>query len=379
MATISQPMRTGVRAEPIAGQKSQAILWWAGAGVFCWLLQLYIFGSWWYYGDMKRVPPGPTPVPQWMDLAQTANTWFWGAAIVVTLYWWVFKPLFKTGKMSVDGIFLLGFWAIWWQDALPNYNNLPFNYNSAMFNLGSWSCHIPGWQSPGGCLLAEPLAWDLAFYIVLSALAVIFGTRWMQSMKSRNPNMSTPKLFFNYFVAIAIGDFIVEMIWVAMGLYHYGGMPNHLSILNDTRFKFPIFEPILIGACFVGFAAFYYFRNDKGETLAERGLDQVNVSSSGKQWLRFFAFSGAINAAFFTLFSVPHILINLNGDAWPKEIQELSWYTHGLCGADTSFVCQGKNVALPRRDAINIGPNGEITMPENAQVPQLVPFKLTVD
>lgn len=379
MSTVLQSSNAGGRAEPIAMQKSQAIWWWSAAGIFCWSLQIYIFWQWYASGDMKRVPPGPTPVPAWMDLVQTANTWFWGVAIVVTLFLFVFKPLFKTGRMSVDGIFLLGFWAIWWQDALPNYYNLPFNYSSTMFNLGSWSCHIPGWQSPGGCLLAEPLAWDLAFYIVLSALAVIFGCRWMQYLKSKDPSITTQRLFLNYFVAIAIGDFVVEMIWVAMGLYHYGGMPNHLSILNNTRFKFPIFEPLLIGACFCGFAAFYYFRNDRGETLAERGLDQVNVGNSGKQWLRFFAFSGAINAAFFVLFSVPHILINLNGDAWPKEIQELSWYTHGLCGAGTSNACQGKNIATPRREAINIGPDGTITIPPNADVPKVVPFKTTLD
>lgn len=383
MSTVTPASATtpfASRTEAAVEQKSQAIWWWAAGGAFCWALQLWIFWQWYASGDMKRVPAGVTPVPAWMDLVQSANTIFWSAAIVVTLYLFVLKPLAKTGRMSIDGIFLLGFWAIWWQDALPNYNNLPFNYNSAMFNLGSWSCHIPGWRSPGGCLLAEPLAWDLAFYIVLSALAVIFGCRWMQSLKSKNPRISTQKLFFYYFALIAVGDFVVEMLWVAMGLYHYGGMPDSVSILAATRFKFPLFEPVLIGACFAGFASFYYFRNDKGETLAERGLDQINTRPAAKQWLRFLAFSGAINAAFMVLFSIPHILINLQADAWPKAIQELSWYTHGLCGEGTLNACGGKNIATPRREpAINIGPDGELTLPPGTVAPRVVPLKTTAD
>ena len=377
MAAISQ--KSNFRSEVGAGQKNYPIWWWSATGMFCWGLQLWIFWQWYASGDMKRVPAGPTPVPVWMDMTQTANTIFWSIAILVTLYIFAIKPLLKDGKMSLDGLFLLGFWSIWWQDALPNYYSLPFNYNSAMFNLGSWSCHIPGWQSPGGCLLAEPLAWDLAFYIVLTALAVIFGCRWMRHLKSNNPELSSERLFFYYFVAIAVGDFIVEMSWVAMGLYHYGGMPNHLSILVDTRFKFPVFEPIFIGACFVGFAAFYYFRDDKGETWAERGLHKVVISPGGKQWMRFFAFSGAINACFMVLFSIPHILVNLQQDDWPPAIQELSWYTHGLCGEGTANSCGGKNVATPRREAINVGPDGTISMPSKAVPPKVVPFKTTAE
>lgn len=367
------------RIEAVGQSKMKPVVLWAGVGLFAWALEIWIFWQWYANGDMKRVPAGPTPVPAWMDMVQTANTIFWAMAIVATMVFFVIRPWIKNGKATFDGLLILSFLAIWWQDALPNYNNLPFNYNSAMFNLGSWSCHIPGWQSPGGCLLAEPLAWDLSFYIVLTALAIIFGSRWMQYLKTRNPQISTAKLFLNYFIAIAVGDFVTEMAWVAMGLYHYGGMPDHLSILVDTRFKFPVFEPILIGLCFCGFVSFHYFRNDKGETLAERGLDQITISMAGKQWMRFFALSGAMNVAFFFLFSVPHILINLQADAWPKAIQELSWYTHGLCGEGTPNACGGKNIATPRREAINIGPDGAMTMPPNAIVPKLVPFKTTTD
>lgn len=373
----SQTKEFASLSESSLDKPNTAIWWWSAIGLFAVSLQTWIFYQWWASGDMKHVPPGPTPIPQWMDILHLINSAVWAVAIVATFVIFIAKPYIKTGKLTFDAIFIMAFTSIWWQDALPNYNNLPFAYGITRFNLGSWSCHIPGWNSPGGCLLAEPLIWDFSFYFVLSALTTIFGAKLIHNIKAKKPHMRTSVAFMIFMAAVMVGDLIVELIWVWAGLYHYGGMPDHLSIFVDTRMKFPLFEPVLIGFLFGVWGSIYYFRNDKGETLVERGLDQVKAGAKTKQFMRFFALSGAINVSFFVMFSVPHILINLQSDAWPKAIQEVSHFTHGMCGAGTPYACGGEQIAQPREGAIGIGPDGTLTIPEGTKLPELIPLRTT--
>lgn len=373
MATISQ--KTAARNEAALKQKDTTIWWWAAAGTFFTALEAWIFWQWYASGDMKRVDPGVTPIPGWMDAAQFANTVIWGIGILWVLWFIVLKPRIKTGQLSFDGLFVLAFLTMVWQDSLINYNSLAFTYSSSLFNLGSWSCHIPGWQSPGGCLLSNPIVWDLSFYIVLMSGGVMIGSRFMQSMKAKNPSMKTGQLFAIFFMGCAIGDLLIELLWVSIGMYHYGGTANNMSLFADTRFKLPLPEGIMVGMVMSSMTALYHFRNDKGETWVERGLSQVRVSTAGKQWLRFFALGGALNVFFFCFYIMWCMLFMTQGDAWPKAIQEISWYTNGICGEGTPYTCGGKNIAIPRRDAMNIGPNGEVTMPPGTVPPKLIPHK----
>lgn len=380
MATIAQTKQPVARAEPT--EKSSAIWAWATVGVLFLILDAWVFGNWARdlitgTGPAHRIYPGVTPVPQWMDNVQLGNSILSGGIIIWIFYAFVFKPLAKTGKMTFDAIFILAFIPMMWQDILPNYMNLVNGYNTNQFNLGSWSCYIPGWQSPGGCNLAEPPIWDFSFYI-LSGVAVIWSSMWLQSRKSTT-NRSIGSLFLQYCIAVAFIDITVELIWVTIGVYHFAGAPKAISLFADTRWRFPLSEPLFILVTYGTWTALYYFRNDKGETLAERGLDQVNVSQGGKQWLRFLALSGAIDLIFLVAYSIPCILVYTQADEWPASVQDKSYMTAGICGEGTAYACNGKNLPIPRRDAISIGPNGELIVPPGVALPKMVQLKRTAD
>src|SRR3546814_1858443 len=59
--------------------------------------------------------------------------------------------------MPWDGMLMLALLTMWIQDPMCNYFNFTFMYNAHFVNMGSWSSFLPGWQSPRGSNLPEPI------------------------------------------------------------------------------------------------------------------------------------------------------------------------------------------------------------------------------
>jgi hypothetical protein len=375
MATVMQ-QRVGLD-EATVEKASRAIWYWATIGVFFVGLQCWIFLQWYLNGDMRPVDPGPSQMSDGLRTFARINELFWIVTIIAVGWICVLKPYFRNGRLSFDGLLCLAFIFVWWQDSMFNYTTIGFGYNAASTNLGSWSCHIPGWLAPNGCKLAVPLAWDFSFYFVLSAVGVIVASNIMRWFQSRNPSLRTDTLFIGLFIGVAIFDFLFEFGFVWAGLYHYGGAIDELSWFTEETYKFPKYEPILIGFLFSLWVSVRYFKNDKGETLAERGLDQVRTSATGKTALRFFALAGILNITFLVGYNVPVQFFQLHADEWPQAIQERSYLTTGICGAGTNYTCGGTGTPIPRAGtAISIDPNGKTIVPEGTEMPTAVPFRI---
>lgn len=376
MATTQAAASRSIRTEERGEAQSRAIYYWAAIGIFFVGLQLYVFWQWYASGDMHRIYPGVTPVPAWMSIGYRINEIFWAITIPLTLYYLVIRPWRQNGRPSFDGLLALAFIFVWWQDALFSYVTMGYSYNTVSFNLGGWSCHIPGWISPGGCQIAQPLAWDFSFYFVLSVLGVIVASNVMRKIKARRPQIRTETLFLGLLVVFAIFDFIYEFFFVWAGLYQYGGVSDVWALFPDKTYKFPMYEPFMVGFLFCFLTSIRYFRNDKGETLAERGLDQVRMGAGAKSWLRFFALAGIVNVMFFLGFSLPVQFFQIHVGTWPKAIQERSYWTSGICGEGTGYACGGSNVAIPQRGkSIHVGPDGELVIPPGTEIPKSVPLK----
>ena len=329
------------RAHEAVGPKASLAIWyWAAIGAFFVLWESWIFGNWFAY-DFHPTNPGPSYVPEWMRIAVRGNDIFWAVAIAVTAYYAVIRPKIKTGQFSFTGLFCMAFIFAWWQDCLFSYNSMGFSYSSLTWNMGSWGCHIPGWRSPGGCHLSEPLTWDFSFYFVLTALGAIFASWVMHQVKAKNPAIRVEVLFLGLYVLAGIADFILEFAWVAMGVYHYGGVANDMAIFTNSRLKFPMWEPVAIGWYMCCFTAIVFYRDDKGETWAERGLSHVRLGAGSKTFLRYLALVGILNVVFLVGYSIPAMLLQTQASAWPAQTQSLSYFTNGICGEGTAYACGG--------------------------------------
>src|SRR6478736_1406293 len=112
-----------------------AVKWWAMLGGLVVAFVAYVLIKWVTGPYFKSVPQGPTHVPAWMHLELTAwQIASWPAALFL-LYWLVVRPWIRDRSVGVDGILLIGFSVMWFQDPLSSAGNHWFVYNSSMVNM----------------------------------------------------------------------------------------------------------------------------------------------------------------------------------------------------------------------------------------------------
>lgn len=381
MATHESSTALGARPvahDPPAAKVNAAVKGWAAFGAIALVFILFVVIKWVAGPYFKKVPSGPDEPPTWMNVALT----IWQIVGVVValgfLYWFVIRPWRRDGRPSTDGLLVIACFILYFQDPLGNYFNHWFAYNTTLIQYGSWVNEIPGWLAHGepGKMLTEPLVFTGAFYVwAFFGLAVV-GSWVMRKAKARWPQMGPFSLILVAFAVLVITDLVLEgLIMMPLGAYHYGGAHEPM-IFSGTYHQFPIWEALFAGALFTGLAALRYFRNDRGETIAERGLGKLGLSQRRKTLLSFLAIVGATQAIMLGTYNIPvAIFIGAHTEAWPKSIQERSYFTSYLCGEGTDYLCPHPDLPNDRGDnAVHVGPNGRIVVPKGDEVPEVVPF-----
>jgi hypothetical protein len=139
---------------------------------------------------------------------------------------------------------------------------------------------------------------------------------------------------------MALADLVLEVIWLHNDLYAYSGAYRPLSLFAGTQYQFPIYESVLWGAMWASMACLRYFRNDRGETVAERGIDRTRTGRHRKSLLRLLAIVG-IAQTFMLVYNIGIGFMGLKADPWPKAVLDKSYLTAGMCGPGTHEVCSG--------------------------------------
>jgi hypothetical protein len=329
------------RSEAVPAYKAKPVVWWAVLGAGFVALQMYIQVGWILSKDFRHVGNGVTPVPTYMEISSWANGVFWLAFMLAVVYWFVVRPWRRDRRLGLDSLIVLAFYWTWWQDPLFDYLTHAWNYSAVNLNMGGWAGHIPGWVSPNGGNIPEPLLWVLPFYVGIGGFGSILTASMMRRWRARHPAVSTATMLVAVYAAWFLFDFALEFMWVRTGLYTYGGTTHGWSLFAGRFYQFPIYEPICVGFLGMGWAACRYFVNDRGETLAERGIDRVKAGGKQKTFIRFLALVGILNVSFLFTYSLGTQFWNAHGSAWPKSIASKSYFTTGLCGQGTGIPCAG--------------------------------------
>jgi uncharacterized protein DUF5135 len=364
------------RPEVAATPAAKPVLLFAVLGAAFALLQLYIHGSWIVSDDFHRIATGVTPVPDYMQIAIRGEEVFFTSALIATLYFLVWRTYRRQRRIPLSGLFVLALFFTWWQDPLFMYLTQGGNYSSANVNMGSWAAFIPGWNSPNPDSIPEPLLWDLSFYMVLLAGGAIGAAALMRRWRARTPSVSVARMFLTAFAVFAALDFVLEMSWVLLGFYHYGGVIDSLSLFPSRYYKFPLYEPIAVGGLMCGLTSVMYFVNDHGESLVERGASTLRIGTRGRTFVRYLALVGIANLVVlgYNLFLD---VWQVNVGSWPKSVQERSYFVNGMCGHGTTYPCPSAQQAIAVRGAsAHIGPDGTTVIPHGTAVEKLriVPF-----
>jgi hypothetical protein len=227
-------------------------------------------------------------------------------------------------------------------------------------NLGNWDPHILGWLSPHANLTAEPLVWLLPAYVYCVFGGAMVGSVVMRKAKERWPRLGTFGLVMTCLVFFWVWDAAIETVFMRAGFYVLGGSISWLTLFHGHYYQFPIYEPIMEGSWWAAFACIRYFRNDKGQTLAERGIDKVRIGAKPKTVIRFLALAGICNVGFL-VYNAPASLAGLYASPWPKDITSRSYFMdNNICGTGSTYACSGPAIPIPRRTSAHVSPEGTL-------------------
>lgn len=352
MSTAADTSPTGARVV-IEARRARPALWWAAIGGLFVALALYIFGSWIASDDFTRTKPGPDKLGTSTKIFLQGFQWL-SVVMAVLIVVIVVRQSRRERRLSFDAMLVIAWVSVYWQDPLINYARTGFFYNSHFVNFGSWTEHIPGWMSPNGHLLPEPLAFVGALYFWLGPAASLLTFWVMRRAKARRPELGVLGLLATAWLVMVVLDLFAELIWVRTNLYAYSGTVHGLSIWGGHRFQFPLYESVLWPMMWTAMGALKYFRDDRGRTVVERGIDQVRAVRSHAT-LRTLAIVGFANVAMI-IYTIPMVFMSLHNDATPTGYP--SYMTNGMCGPGTKYACNGPDVPIPLPHSKAVPPEG---------------------
>lgn len=324
---------------------------WLGAASL--LLILSVWGRWIFSDQFRPIATGSDPIPR-RELYTLYALQAGGVALTAFLVWrFLLRPWIRERRLTGDGLLLLALPFGWFQDPFFNYSQNWLVYNAHLVNLGSWTAFVPGWVSPNQDRFSEPLLVGFG-YIFWIFTAMLVGCWAFTRMRTRWPGMTlTTFIPLGIVVCIAI-DLVIEWSAVLLGWYALPGGWRAVSLLPGTRWQMPLTEVVIGGVQTFVWVSLRYFRDDRGHTLAERGVDQLRLSPRKKTAVRFLSLCGAVTICGL-VFNIPIQWQGLHSDTWPDDVPS---YLTGVCPQydRDPQLCGGPGIPIPRSPHILFGP-----------------------
>ncbi len=352
--------RPGASAAPESdAARTRPVLIWATIGALLIAFEVYVLARWAFGSNFTATRPGPDRVSSATHAMYVAIQIAVPVAMLVVMYLFVVRPWRRDGRLSTDGMLAISCGCLFFWDMNMNYTSVSLLYNSRLLNMGAWANGaFPGWTSPNGNLLPEPLLVCLPGYACMCFTQVVLALWLLRKIKARRPAMGALATCGAIFVLMTVIDTIIETILLRLGVYAYPGGIRAITLYAGHTYQLPMSEPVFFAGLGLGAAAaLSHFRDDQGRTVVERGLDRVKVSARQRQGIKFLAIFGAVHLAFIVLYFVPNQWLATHGGPWPKGYR--SYMINGMCdypGGDSAVQargvpgvpCPGPGVAIPR-------------------------------
>lgn len=315
------------------GHRIPAAYVWAAIGAVAIAVQAYVYVCWLSSPDLEPAPLGPDPVPS------SDKTWAWilqplfiVAGLAATL--WVVRGCIRAGRLTFDAKLWCAFVSLAWLDTVANFTRPVVAFNAYYVNLGSWNADIPGWISAGIRRFPSTFLIEFPAYMFL-ALVPVVGCAFLKAVSRRWPRLGPSGLLGSWWlVAIVLMVAFEEPLTRAGWLIWIGGNVPGLTLWPGTRYQMPLLlDPILWGGPVVtAMTALRYFRDDRGQSWVERGLDSAKrLTPRARTAVSTLAVVGFATAGM-VIYSVGCTVVAQAHTVTPSGIP--SYMRAGLCEAD---------------------------------------------
>lgn len=273
MATLSA-RQTRLSASSISPRRVPAAVILAVIGALVAGYALWTWGAW--------LASGPAPVTASRD-PESASWWVARGYEVIMAVTVAFLSVRIIGqcrrerRLVFDAVIVIaGFFTLFW-DPMVNWMQPNFMYSSNWLNVNTWVAQAPGVVNPTAGIMPQPVFIMFIYPFGLLAFAMILN-HGMRSVRNRFPQMSNLGLLaftyaYGWFIA-----FCLEAPTFLTNLWGLPGAPARFAMFdNDHRFAWA--EYITTAIVFTTFAAVRYFRDDRGQTITERGLENLALTT----------------------------------------------------------------------------------------------------
>lgn len=305
------------------------VLLWAAVGAVFLGFEAYVVARWIGSPHFAPRPVDPASVPELTKRVITVTQVISPLVCAVIVGRFLLWPLLRQRRLTFDGMLVLAYFALWFQDPIGNLIGTQLYYSSRWVNRGSWTLgSFPGWINPTGNRLPEPILVMGFGYLWLGFLSAIAACALMRRLRARWPRLSGLELMLGALALGVVLDVVAEVALAAAGTFAWPGAIRGLSLFPDQPYRFPMYEGVLFGAVIVSGGVLRFFRDDRGNTLVERGVDRLRFPRPAVTGLRFLAVFGFLHPFMAVVYSVPMVFFGLYSDPLPRYPAHLE---NGMC------------------------------------------------
>lgn len=190
----------------------------------------------------------------------------------------VVRDCLRRHTFSTDACILVaGFFTLFW-DPMVNWMQPNFLYSSQWINVNTWTGYAPGVVNPTASQLPQPIVFiGLIYPFGLLGFSMILN-KGMAAVCGRWPEISNARLIALTFVGGLSLCLLLEAPMFLMNLWGLPGAPRALALFGNGH-RFAAAEYVTTTIVFTTMACVRFFRNDKGQTIAERGLENLSAGT----------------------------------------------------------------------------------------------------
>ena len=158
--------------------------------------------------------------------------------------------------------------------------------------------------------------------------------------------------------ATMVFDTVLEILLIRVtGIYAYPGSIRSLSLWGGHWYQFPIYEGLLFGGWWGLVTVLLYFKDDKGLTWVERGVEKMDMcknSNFRKGMVRAVAVVGFCQLVELLIYVFPMSIITMNADPFPEDTPAYFTVGTGMCGPGTGQACPRPDLPIQRRNDLEV-------------------------